>query len=50
MIYWLPIHEVFRKVSDRTVLGLMDYRLSRAPYFFVLSKCWKALSVVVSEF
>jgi len=39
MIYdYLPIHDVFRKIDDRTVLGLMDYKASRQPYFFQLSR------------
>ncbi|ADV65736.1 DUF4334 domain-containing protein [Deinococcus maricopensis] len=31
-----PIHDVFRRVNDRTVLGAMDARGFAAPYFFVL--------------
>lgn len=39
MIYdHLPIHDVFRKVDDRTVLGLMDRKAASQPYFFVLSR------------
>lgn len=39
MIYdALPIHDVFRKVSDSTVLGLMDYKHSAQPFFFVLQR------------
>ncbi len=39
MIYdALPIHDVFRKVSDRTVLGLMDYKHAAQPFFFVLQR------------
>jgi hypothetical protein len=32
----LPIIDVFRRVDDDTVLGLMDYRNFPEPYFFVL--------------
>jgi len=39
MIYdYLPIHDVFRKIDDRTVLGLMDYKASKRPYFFQLRR------------
>lgn len=39
MIYdHLPIHDVFRKIDDRTVLGLMDQKSSPQPYFFVLTR------------
>ncbi|MEO0410145.1 MAG: DUF4334 domain-containing protein [Cyanobacteria bacterium P01_A01_bin.135] len=39
MIYdHLPIHDVFRKVNENTVLGLMDYRKSPQPFFFVLRR------------
>lgn len=34
----VPIHDVFRKIDDRTVLGLMDYKASQQPYFFVLTR------------
>lgn len=37
MVYdHLPIIDVFRRVDDDTVLGLMDYRNFPDPYFFVL--------------
>ncbi|MCU1648744.1 MAG: hypothetical protein JWN03_9019 [Nocardia sp.] len=37
MIYdHLPIIDVFRKVDDDTLLGVMDMRGMRDPYFFVL--------------
>ena len=40
MIYdYLPINDVFRKVDDNTVLGLMDYKESPQPFFFVLKRC-----------
>src|SRR5882757_6012100 len=31
-----PINDVFRRVSDTRLLGLMDHRGDAAPYFFVL--------------
>ncbi|MFC9472243.1 DUF4334 domain-containing protein [Nocardia sp. NPDC056952] len=37
MVYdHLPIIDVFRRIDDDTVLGLMDYRNFPEPYFFVL--------------
>ena len=33
-----PIHDLFRKVSDRTVLGFMDQRGATQPYFFILRR------------
>ncbi|OMC34936.1 hypothetical protein A5740_09055 [Mycobacterium sp. GA-1841] len=39
MIYdQLPINDVFRKLSEDAVLGAMDLRGSRRPYFFVLQR------------
>ena len=39
MIYdYLPIHDVFRKVDDNTVLGLMDFKEMEQPFFFKLSR------------
>ncbi|MGF1587999.1 MAG: DUF4334 domain-containing protein [Pleurocapsa sp.] len=39
MIYdYLPIHDVFRKVDDSTVLGLMDWKGMPQPYFFCLHR------------
>ena len=39
MIYdQLPINDVFRRLDDATVLGAMDLRGIRAPYFFVLHR------------
>ncbi|MCV7289990.1 MULTISPECIES: DUF4334 domain-containing protein [Mycolicibacterium] len=39
MIYdQLPINDVFRKLSDDAVIGAMDLRGSRKPYFFVLRR------------
>lgn len=34
----LPIHDVFRRVDDRTVLGAMDMRGLEQPFFFVLRR------------
>jgi Domain of unknown function (DUF4334)/GXWXG protein len=37
MIYdHLPIYDIFRKVDDNTVLGLMDFKGVSQPFFFVL--------------
>ncbi len=33
-----PINDVFRKIDDETVLGLMDQRGDSAPFFFKLMK------------
>lgn len=39
MIYdHLPIHDVFRKVDENTLLGLMDYKESPQPFFFSLKR------------
>ena len=39
MIYdYLPIHDVFRKVDDNTVLGLMDWKGMPQPFFFILNR------------
>ncbi len=39
MIYdHLPIHDVFRKVDEDTLLGLMDYKESPQPFFFILKR------------
>ncbi len=44
MIYdYLPINDSFRKVDDNTVLGIMDFKNSPQPFFFVLRRCDKAL-------
>ena len=32
-----PIHDIFRKIDDQTVLGLMDQRGDSAPFFFKLT-------------
>ena len=34
----LPINDVFRQIDDATVLGAMDLRGIKAPYFFVLHR------------
>ncbi len=34
----LPINDVFRKIDQDTVIGAMDYRGGRRPYFFVLRR------------
>ncbi len=40
MIYdYLPINDSFRKVDNNTVLGIMDYKDSPQPFFFVLKRC-----------
>ncbi len=39
MIYdHLPIHDVFRKIDENTLLGLMDYKVVQQPFFFTLSR------------
>ncbi|HIK43427.1 MAG TPA: DUF4334 domain-containing protein [Leptolyngbyaceae cyanobacterium M65_K2018_010] len=39
MIYdYLPINDVFRKVDDNTVLGVMDFKTIPQPFFFVLRR------------
>lgn len=39
MIYdQLPVHDVFRKLNDNAVLGIMDRRGDALPYFFVLER------------
>lgn len=39
MVYdHLPIIDVFRRVDDDTLLGLMDRRADPRPYFFVLTR------------
>jgi Domain of unknown function (DUF4334)/GXWXG protein len=40
MIYdYLPINDSFRRVDDNTVLGIMDFKNSPQPFFFVLKRC-----------
>lgn len=39
MIYdHVPIHDHFRMVDERTVLGIMDYKQVPQPYFFMLQR------------
>ncbi|MDV3350018.1 DUF4334 domain-containing protein [Leptothoe sp. LEGE 181152] len=39
MIYdYLPINDTFRKLNDSTVLGLMDFKESPQPFFFMLRR------------
>ncbi len=39
MVYdYLPINDAFRKVDDSTVLGIMDFKNSPQPFFFVLKR------------
>ena len=39
MIYdSLPINDIFRKVDDDTVLGVMDLRFTPQPFFFILRR------------
>jgi len=39
MIYdHLPIHDIFRKVNENTLLGLIDYKESPQPFFFILKR------------
>ncbi len=39
MIYdHLPINDIFRKVDENTLLGLMDCKVSPQPFFFVLKR------------
>ncbi|MFF0386353.1 DUF4334 domain-containing protein [Streptomyces sp. NPDC004286] len=39
MIYdQVPVNDVFRRLSDDAVIGLMDMRGLRTPYFFVLRR------------
>ncbi|MGH8195672.1 MAG: DUF4334 domain-containing protein [Woeseiaceae bacterium] len=39
MIYdQLPVNDVFRRIADNVVLGMMDLRGSAQPYFFVLQR------------
>ncbi len=38
----LPIIDVFRRVDATTLLGVMDMRSAPQPYFFILSRAYKA--------
>lgn len=33
-----PIHDVLRKADDNTVLGIMDLKGMKPPFFFVLRR------------
>jgi hypothetical protein len=40
MVYdYLPINDSFRKVDENTVFGIMDFKKSSQPFFFVLKRC-----------
>ncbi len=41
----LPINDVFRKVDEDTVLGVMDFKDAPEPFFFVLKRVLKRCSV-----
>ncbi len=34
----LPIHDIFRKVDENTVLGIMDLKGAKQPFFFALQR------------
>ncbi|MEM7593518.1 MAG: DUF4334 domain-containing protein [Cyanobacteria bacterium P01_A01_bin.83] len=39
MIYdYLPINDIFRKLDDNTVFGLMDWKGMSQPFFFILKR------------
>jgi hypothetical protein len=39
MIYdQLPINDVFRKLDDNTVIGVLDHKLEKEPFFFKLNR------------
>lgn len=39
MIYdQLPIHDVFRRIDDDSVFGIMDCKPMKAPFFFILRR------------
>jgi len=38
----LPIHDIFRKVDDNTVLGEMDFKGMKQPFFFLLNRSTQA--------
>lgn len=39
MIYdHLPIHDIFRRIDENTLFGLMDYKESQQPFFFILKR------------
>lgn len=41
----LPIHDIFRKVDEHTVMGLMDNKSDQQAYFFFLRKASDQLKV-----
>jgi hypothetical protein len=41
----LPIHDIFRKVDNQTVMGLMDNKADQQAYFFFLRKANDDLEV-----
>jgi len=42
MVYdYLPINDSFRKVDENTALGVMDFKASPQPFFFILRRCPK---------
>lgn len=41
----LPIHDIFRKVDEDTVMGLMDNKSDRQVYFFFLRKASDPIQV-----
>lgn len=39
MVYdQIPVNDIFRKIDDNTVLGIMDQKGAKQPYFFVLKR------------
>ena len=34
----LPINDIFHRIDDRTVLGVMDLKGMRQPFFFLLER------------
>lgn len=39
MIYdYLPINDIFRKIDENIVLGLMDFKGMQQPFFFILNR------------
>lgn len=39
MIYdYLPINDSFKKIDDHTVFGIMDFKNSSQPFFFILKR------------
>ena len=46
MMYdYLPINDVFRRVDDNTLLGLMDFKRMEQPFFFILNRVWLILGL-----